>query len=134
MAACVALFSNTPTVAPCLEVPRVCVCVQAVIGHANAAFRGLGGGDNTELVFRRLAPTGVPWRVPAPDWPDTLCRQQPNYTHTHTHTQQDQRQHMPLRNTTAEQLCYDISNQERRQTAGFARPKGAMEERERGKG
>lgn len=40
--------------------------------------------DNTALVLLRLAPTGVPWRVPVPAWPDMLHRQQANHEHTHT--------------------------------------------------
>lgn len=65
-----------------------------------------------------------------PTWPDTLQRQQPNNPLTLTHTHQNPRQHIPLRNTTAEWLCYDISNKKRRKASGFGRPKGNVEERE----
>lgn len=83
------------------------------------------GRDNTALALLRVAPTGVPWRVPVLAWPDAAAK-----PHTHTHRHQNPRQHIPLRDTTAEWLCYDISNQELRQASGFGRPKGTMEERE----
>lgn len=47
----------------------------------------------------------------------------------HTCTHQNPRQHIPHSNTTAERLCYDISNQEQRQASGYGRPKGTMEKR-----
>lgn len=56
------------------------------------------------------------------------CKDTPAKPHTDTHSQHNARQHIPLRNTTAERLCYDISNQKRRQASGFGRLKGTVEE------
>lgn len=83
------------------------------------------GWDNTVLVLARLAPAGASWRARVHSSPDLLHTQELNPTH------QNPMQHIPLRNTTAERLCYDISNQEPRQADGFGGAKGIRRDREK---
>lgn len=46
-----------------------------------------------------------------------------------THRRQNPRKHIPLRNTTAEELCYGISHQEPRQANGFERLKDTVDKK-----
>lgn len=99
-------------------------CVQAVICSADACrgWEGQHSSGSAKTGTNRCALEGSSAGLA---WYTAQTAAKP-----HTYTHQNPRQHIPHRNTTAEWLCYDISNQEQRQASEYGRLKGTMEKRE----
>lgn len=111
------LFSTHPSWPTCVQ------CVQAAICSTGAC-RGREGQHSTGYAKTGTNRCALEGSSAGLAWYTAQTTAKP-----HTCTHQNPRQHIPHSNTTAERLCYDISNQEQRQATGYGRSKGTMEKR-----